>query len=424
MMLAKPEDDRGGFPGRWHWRRRSCVVGRDDGPAWGGHRRAARRKAPSSSRIEGADGRPRGRDGGPAPTAQPAKGVRVFYSTRDDGHRSAAHVGAETTADDRGRFSLDLPPVDGAWPGMIGHGDALGPPAVVARRSIPVYRGRSAAGAGDSRPWSARRAGALFEVHDPDGQAGRGGQDRAPVAGSSRDICRAGSPGGPHRGRHGHRRPRPRRHGRLLPRKRSGRFEVIAAGYGRAGRSASASAELTPDPKIVQLRPVGRLKGRLVGETEAIRRCPLSVSGFASPDDPVRYSYIQDVTTDDDGQLRHPRDCRRPSWRQYHSGCRIPLVWPVSRGTGGGQAGSNDRGRDSLEASGPGARHRAARRGTMKPIVGVRIDVALAETVGMTSRPDGRLRGISCRRRISAHGCLGLSRRIMPVPIYGHAPSS
>ena len=84
-----------------------------------------------------------------------------------------ATVRAEMTADDQGRFSLDVPPVESPWLGMIGTGTlwAYRPGSLVA--TMPVYRGALPPGL-PLRLVVGPPARALFEVHDPDGKPAAG----------------------------------------------------------------------------------------------------------------------------------------------------------------------------------------------------------------------------------------------------------
>ncbi len=102
------------------------------------------------------------------PDGTPARGVRMFFSTRDDGY-SNGRVRAELTVDDRGRFTMDIPTVASPWIGFVGTGTlwAYHPGSLVA--TVPIYQGALPPGL-PLRLVIGPPARALFEVHDPHGK--------------------------------------------------------------------------------------------------------------------------------------------------------------------------------------------------------------------------------------------------------------
>ena len=323
------------------------------------------------------------------PDGRPASGTRLFYSTRDHAG-DPGHLRAEAVADAEGRFSLVIPPVDGPWPGLIGAGTlwAYRPGSFVA--TIPVYRGAL-------RPGSALRigvgptAGALFEVHHPDGRPVVGAKvsprllDRhiAEVPDRLADLI----------GFETLTDSRGRAVVAAFSQEEIRSIEVQAEGYGRQV-FMFGHGEINPDPKVVRLRPVGRLKGRLVGDPAVIRRCPLSVCGFSPSEDPVRYSYSEDIVTDDEGRFEIPAIAVGPHGVKTPGRCDSP--WYVR----------SERGRELVEVKAGETTEvvltmeRAVRvrgvvreSGTEQPIAGVRMAVAIDETGAMTTGRDGIYEG-------------------------------
>ena len=101
------------------------------------------------------------------PNGTPAKGVACFSPLAMTVIATVKF--AEMNADDRGRFSLDIPSVASPWVGMIGTGMlwAYRPGSLVA--TIPVYQGAIPPGL-PLRLVTGPPAGAIFEVRNPDGQ--------------------------------------------------------------------------------------------------------------------------------------------------------------------------------------------------------------------------------------------------------------
>ena len=64
-------------------------------------------------------------------------------------------------------------------------------------------------------------------------------------------------------------------------------IRVTAEGYGQQEFSFGPE-RFDNETKVVRLRPVGGLKGRVVGDPDAMRRRPLSVASFSAPDDPLQ----------------------------------------------------------------------------------------------------------------------------------------
>ena len=355
-------EDRGAFPrGRT---RTGCVrPGRGDGPKRDVTRRGTVRQR---VRPSGADA---GRGGERRAEDHAVKSARLGSDRLAERHArqrcggcssplamtviATAKFAHEMNADDRGRFSLDIPSVASPWVGMIGTGMlwAYRPGSLVA--TIPVYQGAIPPGL-PLRLVTGPPAGAIFEVRDPDGKPVVGAKIE-PQALEARLGPRAGSPRGPHRGRDRYRRPRPRLYGRFLP--RGGPLDprhrggVWLAGVRFRSPGADTGAETSPAPAR---RPA---QGRLIGDADAIRRCPLSVVEFSPPDDPVQSSHMHYVTTDDDGRFDIPAAAVGPHGVRTLGALRFSLVGTVG-GVRGRQGRSNGRGRRSFEASGPGPWHR------------------------------------------------------------------
>jgi RNA polymerase sigma factor (sigma-70 family) len=321
------------------------------------------------------------------PDGTPAKGVRMFFSTRDHAF-SHGQIRAEMTVDDQGRFSLDIPSVASPWVGFIGTGTlwAYQPGSLVA--TVPIYRGALPEDLA-LRLVIGPPAQALFEVHDPDGK---------PVAGArihpgalDRDIAMVPDPLAALIGTD----TVTNAHGRAVmtaffPEEiRS--IRVTAEGYGQQ-EFYFGNRDLNPDPKIVQLRPVGRLKGRLTGDPQAIRRCPLSVTGFNAPGDPVQFSYSRAVTTDDDGRFEVPAMAVGPVGVRTVDRCEFPWFAHCEKGLVDVKAAQTTEVVLSLKRS--VLVHGVVReRGTQKPVAGVRMAVAIAETEAMMTAEDGSYQG-------------------------------
>jgi RNA polymerase sigma factor (sigma-70 family) len=345
------------------------------------------------------------------PDGKPAAGVRMFYSTRD--HASDhGHVRAEARADDLGRFSLELPPVDAAWLGMVGSGTlwAYRPGSYVA--TMPVYRGALPAGL-PLRMVVGPSARALFEVRDPDGK---------PVAGARIEPM----------GLERYNAHVPDRLAELIGAETvtdaQGRavmaaffqeevlsIAVVAEGYGRQ-TFCFGFQDISPDPKIVRLQPVGRLKGRLVGDPQATRRCPLRIAGFAPPDSPVRFSYSDYITTDDDGRFDLPAIAAGSHVVRTVERCDWPWRARLEQGLVDVKPGQTT---EVVLTIKPAVKvHGVVReKGTRKAIAGVRMAVAIFETGAMTTGEDGMYHGF-----IPTDPTLVSTRAVPPgyaTPLYG-----
>ncbi len=149
--------------------------------------------------------------------------------------------------------------------------------------------------------------------------------------------------------------------------------------------------ELIPEPRVLSLHPVGRLKGRLVGDRDAVRRQPLEVLGFSRPGELDHWMSDQDITTDDDGRFDIPATPVGPHVVKTIPRSDFPW-YAFSEGPMDVKPGQTTEVEVPLK--------RAIRvqgvvreRGSDKPIVGVRVGVAMAETSPMTTGPDGRYEG-------------------------------
>ncbi len=316
----------------------------------------------------------------------PADGARVFVSMFDHAY-SHGLVRSETRADAHGRFSLEIPPVEVAMAGWLGTGTlwAYRPGSLVA--SIPIYRGALPPGL-PQRLVLGPTARAVFEVRGPDGKPAVGARiepralnshhasvpdDLASIIGADtvtdargRAVMTAFYP------------------------EEIVSVRVVSATYGRQ-EFRFAFQELIPEPRVLSLHPVGRLKGRLVGDRDAVRRRPLSVIGFSPPGEQDHWASYQDITTDDDGRFDIPATAVGPHVVKTIPRSDFPW-YAFSEGRMDVEPGRTTEIEIPLK--------RAIRvqgvvreKGTGKPIVGVRVGVALAETAPMTSGPDGRYEG-------------------------------
>ncbi len=316
----------------------------------------------------------------------PAGGVRVFFSTRDHAY-SKGEVRAEAGADAQGRFSLEIAPVENVSAGWPGTGVlwAYRPGSSIA--SISVYRGALPPGL-PQRLVVGPPARAMFEVRCPDGKPAVGAQIEprmlcrdyglvpdglAPIIGAD-TVTDA--------------------HGRAVMTaffpEEIASIRVNAEGYGQQ-EFGFGYEELTPDPRVITLRPVGRLKGRLVGEPGAIRRRPLSVSTFTPPDARVPHVYSLDITTDDDGRFDIPATAIGPHDVKTIPHCDSPW-YANSEGLPNVEPGQTTEVVLPLKRA-IRVRGVVREKGTGKPIEGVRVAVTMAETGAMTTGPDGRYEG-------------------------------
>ena len=293
------------------------------------------------------------------PDGKPAEGVRVFYSTRDRRRRSRA-VRAEMHGRRRGRFSLEFPPVEGAWPGMIGTGTlwAYRPGSVVA--TMPVYRGALPPGLPLAARGRVHRPRALFEVHDPDGKPVAGARIEPQVL--ERDYALV-----------------PDRLAALIA------AETVTDARGRAVIAAFSQEEIRSIRVIgrgiraagVQLSGTGRSRrsprssssGPSAGSRaawSAIRTrsaaarsaCPASALPTTRFSSPINHEHHDRRRR----PLRHPRDRRRTSWRSHGRSVAIPLVRAVRGMLADVKAGSDDRGRPPAEAWRSGCAASSARK--------------------------------------------------------------
>ena len=82
-------------------------------------------------------------------------------------------------------------------------------------------------------------------------------------------------------------------------------IRVLAKGYGKQEFSFGPE-RCASEKKVPTLRPVGRLKGKVVRDRGVVGRRPLRVSGFSQPGDPVKRAHHRVVITEDDGQFEIP----------------------------------------------------------------------------------------------------------------------
>jgi RNA polymerase sigma factor (sigma-70 family) len=316
----------------------------------------------------------------------PARGARVFVSVIEHAY-GHAQLRAQASADPQGRFSLDFPPVIVATAGWVGTGSlwAYRPGSRVA--FLPVYRGALPPGL-PQRLVLGPPARAVFEVRGPDGK---------PVADARIEP----------RGLNSHYTNVPDElasiigtstitdaHGRAIMTafdpEEIASVLVMSATYGRQDFHL-AFQELVAEPRVLTLRPAGRLAGRLVGDPESVRHQPLQVSSFSPPGDADQWSFVRDITTDDEGRFDIPaidvgphgvRTIPRSDYPWYaHSeglvdvkpGQTTEVVLTLKRATR--------------------VRGFVREKGTGKPIEGVRVGVTVAETAPMTTDPNGHYEG-------------------------------
>ena len=80
---------------------------------------------------------------------------------------------------------------------------------------------------------------------------------------------------------------------------------VSAKGYGQQDFSFGAE-RFDAETKIVRLRPVGRIKGRISGNPDAVRHRQLQITSFSPPDDPMKRAYSRTIVSDANGQFEIP----------------------------------------------------------------------------------------------------------------------
>jgi hypothetical protein len=329
----------------------------------------------------------------------PARGARVFVSVIEHAY-GHGQLRAQASADPQGWFSLDFPPVVVASPGWVGTGTlwAYRPGSRVA--FLPVYRGALAPGL-SQRLVLGPPARAVFEVRGPDGK---------PVADARIEPRRLSS--------HDANVPdelasiigtstitdaRGRAIMTAFDPEEIESVIVLSTSHGRQ-QFQFAFQELVPEPRVLTLRPVGRLAGRLVGERGAIRHQPLQIVSFPSADEADQWAFLRDITTDDEGRFDIPAiavgshgvrtvprsdypwyahyervvdvDPNRPSWLvDVKPGQTTEVVLTLKRATR--------------------VLGFVREKGTGKPIEGVRVGVTAAETVPMTTDPNGRYEGFA-----------------------------
>ena len=167
-------------------------------------------------------------------------------------------------------------------------------------------------------------------------------------------------------------------------------IRVVTEKFGQQ-EFAFGFSEITSDTRVVTLQAVGRLKGRLVGDPQAIRRRPLSVVGFSPPDARPERAFQQDITTDDEGRFDIP------AIAVGHHGVRtVPrydFAW-YARTDGLPEVKAGELTDVTLTLKPAIKVHGEVREiNTGKPIAGVKVAVALAETGAMTTRADGTYEG-------------------------------
>jgi RNA polymerase sigma factor (sigma-70 family) len=370
-------------------------------PPKGGSADAARTTVPLAGAVVLQDG-------------TPARGARVFFSSRDHGY-DEGEVRAETVTRDGGEFDLDVPKVDAPWAGSVGSGAlwAYRPGSVVA--SMPVYRGALPLGLPEQFVL-APGSRAVFEVVGPDGNPVSGAMIE-PLA-FDRDTAAT----------------IPRRLASIIGAdtitNARGRavmtaffadeligIRVTAKGHGRQEFSFNPGT-LSAGAKVVKLHLVGGLKGKIVGDPGAVRHRALRVSSFSPPGDQPKRSYLHVITTDDSGHFDIPQIAVGP-----HGVSTVPrydFAWFA--GPDGLVNIEPGKTTEVVLTVKPAVRVRGVVRekGTEKPIAGVRVAVTLAETGAMTSDKDGIYEGYA------PPGAAFITARSIPPeyarPLYGPRP--
>jgi hypothetical protein len=316
----------------------------------------------------------------------PAKGAIVLFSTVEHAYEQG-DVRAETPTGDGGKFQLDISPVDIPWAGFVGTGTlwAYKPGSLVA--FVPVYRGALPPGL-PQRLVLGPPTRAPVEVLGPDGKAVHGAkvepralaQDRASVPDRLASLIGAETVTD-FRGR--------AVMTAFFPDEITA-IRVTAAGYGHQ-EFTFGPERFNDETKVVRLRAVGGLKGRVVGKQDAARHCRLHVTSFSPPDDPLPRTYTRTISTDENGRFELSEIAVGS-----HSIATVPRFdfgwWARPRGLLEVLPGKTTHVELILK---PAVRVRGIVRekGTQKPIAGVQVAVAIAETGAMTTGQDGTYEG-------------------------------
>ncbi len=317
----------------------------------------------------------------------PARDARVFVSVVEAVF-SQGHLRAETRADAQGRFSLDIAPVEVATASWIGGGTLWAYRPGSRAAFTPFYRGALAPGL-PQRFVLGPPAHTVFEVRGPDGQ---------PVAGARVEPRRLNS------------------HDASVPEDLASHIgaSTVTDAHGRAVMTAFTPEEiesvrvvsenygpqdfrfkfqeLIPEPRVLSLHPAGRLKGRLVGDPDAVRRRPLRVVSFQESNEQETSVLQQEITTDVDGRFDIPATA---AGRHFVSTIpRSDFRWYASTGA----SEIDVKPGQTTEVGIPLKRAIRVRgfvreKGTGKPIEGARVGVTIAETTPMTTDPNGRYEG-------------------------------
>jgi RNA polymerase sigma factor (sigma-70 family) len=317
---------------------------------------------------------------------RPARGARVFFSLVDHAFDDGT-VRADTFTGDGGQFNMPIPHVDVPWAGFLDTGAlwVYRPGSLVA--SMPVYRGALPPGLPE-RFVLAPRTRVEFEVVGPDGKA----VTDARIEPSTIDRDHAHVPD---------------RLASIIA------AETVTNARGRAVMTAFFSEELTAirvtangfgrqdfrfvpgkldaGVKVVKLRPVGRLKGRLVGDPATVRHRPLRVISFGPPGERSGQAPNRTISTDENGGFDIPEIVAGPI--AVRTVPRSDLAWFAhSDGSLNVEAGKTTEVVLTLK---PAVRVRGVVReqGTEKPIAGVRLDVTLEGSDFMKSGDDGSYEG-------------------------------
>jgi RNA polymerase sigma factor (sigma-70 family) len=340
----------------------------------------------------------------------PAKGARVFFSTIDHAH-VGAEVRAETITNDGGQFHVEIPPVDVPWAGFVGTGTlwAYQPGTLVAW--MPVYRGALPPGL-PQRLALGPATRAPFEVLNPDGKTVAGAmieprsltRDNTQVPDRLASII-GGETVTDARGR--------AVMTAFFPEEITA-IRVRAEGYGQQEFSFGPE-RFDRETKVVKLRAVGGLKGRLTGDQDAVRHRALQVSSFSSPDDPIRRSHTRMITTDENGRFDLPELPVGPHGIRTVPGFDFGW-WARSAGLLEVETGKTAEVVLSLKRA-VRVRGVVREKGTGMAIAGVRVALSFAETGAMTSGQDGAYAGYV------PPGPIFITARYIPAgyarPLYG-----
>jgi RNA polymerase sigma factor (sigma-70 family) len=316
----------------------------------------------------------------------PAVGAHVFMSTVTHAY-ARGEIRAGTIVAKNGEFHFDVPKVDVPWAGMIGTGTlwAYKPGHLVS--STPVYKGALPSDL-PQRLVLGPPTRAQFQIRRPDGTAVAGAmvEPRALARNHAEVPDRLSSMIGAESITDAH--------GRALvtaffPEEITG-IRVTAQGFGQQ-EFLFESRQTNIETHVIRLLPVGGLKGRLVGQLDAIRLRPLYVVDLSARDEAWQYSYKCVISTDENGRFEIPKLAVGS-----YGLSTVPRFdfawWAGTDGLNDVAAGKTSEVVLTLKLA-VKVRGFVREEGTGKPVAGVEVAVALAETGAMTSGRDGNYEG-------------------------------